>query len=279
MEIAGRHIGYGNPCFLIAELSANHDQDMKKAVRLIHEAKEAGADAVKLQTYTPDTLVNKDSPYYSLYKRAYMPWKWQPELKKLADDLDIVLFSTAYDKTSVDFLKKMDMPAYKIASFELTNHRLIKYALKQGKPVILSTGMAKFGEINDLMLELQPFRDRLAVLKCTSTYPAPAKDMNLGAIPQMQKLLDVTIGLSNHSVDRAIPIVAVALGAHIVEQHITLSKDSIDSAFSLLPDQFADMVQDVRIAEQSMGYRLQPTESEKPMMALRWNPKTKKRGA
>jgi len=279
VEIAGRPIGFGRPVFVVAEISANHDQDMKKAVRLIHEAKEAHADAVKLQTYTPDTLVNKDSPYYHLYKRAYMPWEWQPELKKLADDLDIVLFSTAYDKTSVDHLQKMNVPAYKVASFELTDLDLIRYIAATGKPVLLSLGMANWTDIMKGVDAVSGYSHaQLGLLKCTSSYPAQPQDMNLHTIQTLEQRFMCPVGLSNHCLDRAIPIAAVALGASIIEQHITLSKDSIDASFSLLPSEFAQMVQDVRITEKAMGNYVGPTKSEQAMLGLRRNPKTGKRG-
>lgn len=276
MEIAGRSIGFGKPCLIIAELSANHDQDIKKAVRLIHEAKEAGADAVKIQTYTPDTLVEKNSPYYHLYERAYMPWEWQPELKKLADDLDIVMFSTAYDKSSVDFLAKLDMPAFKIASFELTDLELIKYAASKRKPLLLSVGMATWGEVMKAVECVGV--GQLVLLKCTSSYPAQPQDMNLRVIQTLGQKFMCPVGLSNHCLDRAIPIAAVALGASVIEQHITLSRQSIDASFSLFPQEFAQMVQDVRITEKAMGSSVGPTKGEQAMLGLRRNLVTGKRG-
>lgn len=294
MEIDGRQIGNRNPVYVIAEMSANHDQKFDKAVALIYAAKKAGADAIKLQTYTADTLVGKndhrmstglwaDQTLYDLYTKAYMPWEWQPKLKKLADDIGITLFSTAYDITSVDFLETMDVPAYKVASYELTHLPLIEYIASKGKPMIISTGLASDVEIDIAVRSAYSAWKRyspryISLLKCTSQYPALPGDMNLKVMSYLRGRFNVPIGLSDHSKDRVIPIAAVAVGACIIEKHITLSRDSVDGAFSLLPEEFAQMVQDIRITEKAMGNKIGPTESEKQMLPFRWDPKTGKRG-
>jgi sialic acid synthase SpsE len=276
MKINGRKIGFGMPCYIIAEVSANHEQKWDRAVALIYAAKKAGADAVKLQTYTPDTLVNRDNPLYELYSRAYMPWEWQPKLKKLADDIGFTLFSSVYDKSSVDFLDSMDVPAYKVSSFEITDLELIRYVASKRRPMFVSPGMAT-------MLEIRRVREvteawQLGLLKCTSAYPASAQDMNLGAMKELMDKFFVPVGLSNHCQERAVPVAAVAMGASIVEQHITLSRDAIDGAFSLLPDEFAAMVHDIRVTEQAMGDHVGLTDGEKQNYGVRRDPSTGKRG-
>ena len=269
MKINGRGIGAEHPCYIIAEISANHQQEFDKAIGLIYAAQKAGADAVKLQTYTPDILVNKGDERYDLYSKAYMPWEWQPKLKKLADQIGITLFSTVYDNTAVDFLENMGVPAYKIASLELTNLELIRYVAQKGKPMILSTGLGTIEEIRSAVetaLNAGLPTWQIALLKCSVIYPTPPENMNLGAIPKMQQVFGIPVGLSNHNLDRAIPITAVALGASIIEQHITFDKKSIDGYFSLLPEEFTQMVQDVRITEKSLGAFIGPTELEKPKL-------------
>ena len=253
IDIKGRRIGAGEPVFIVAEISANHNQDFDHAVELIRKAKEAGADAVKLQTYTPDTLtIQCDAPefrigggtlwdgktLYDLYAEAYMTWEWQPKLKKAADDLEIELFSTPYDKTAVDFLEEMGVAAYKVASFELVDIPLIEYIASKGKPIIISTGMATFAEIEEAV---QAARNagatQIALLKCTSAYPALPEEMDLRTIPHLAEAFGVPVGLSDHTLGIAVPVAAIALGACIVEKHFTLSRSipSPDSAFSLEP--------------------------------------------
>jgi len=268
MEISGRKIGRGQPVFIVAEMSANHHQDFDEAVRIIRAAKECGADAVKIQTYTADTLtIDSDREYfrikgtlwegetiYSLYKKAYTPWEWQPKLKKVADDAGIIFFSTPFDRSSVDFLEKLDMPAYKIASFELVDIPLIEYAASKGKPVIMSTGMATLKEIEDAVKAAKS-APGIALLKCTSAYPAPPEESNLQTIPDLASKFGVVPGLSDHTRGIAVPVAAVALGACIIEKHFTLSRKtpSPDSAFSLEPEEFREMVSEVRVAEKSLG--------------------------
>lgn len=271
ISISGRIIGKKKPVFIIAELSANHNQDFDLAVKTIEAAKKAGADAIKLQTYTPDTItINSNNKYfqikkgtvwdgqtlYELYKQAYTPWEWQPKLKKIAEKLGLICFSSPFDKTAVEFLKKMRVPAYKIASFEITDIPLIRYIAKQGKPVIISTGIAT---LSDIKLAIRTCRlennNQIILLKCTSSYPAPYEDSNLQTIPDMKKRFKVNVGLSDHTLGISVPIAAVALGATVIEKHLILSRKLIgpDSSFSLEPDEFADMVKAVRQTEKAMG--------------------------
>ena len=269
--MGNRAIGENYPVYIIAELSANHNQDFDQAVQLIKAAKEAGADAIKLQTYTPDTMtIECDNDYfrigkgtiwegktlYGLYKEAYTPWDWQPKLKEIANDLCMDLFSTPFDNTAVDFLEKLDVPAYKIASFELVDIPLIQYVAKTGKPIIMSTGMATLAEIDEAVTVARDAGCKeLALLKCTSAYPADPADMNLRTIPHMSEAFGVPVGLSDHTLGIAVPVVAVALGACIVEKHFTLSRSipGPDSAFSLEPQEFKTMVDAIRIAEDAVG--------------------------
>lgn len=271
IEIGGRQIGHGCPVYIVAELSANHRQQFDEAIRLIEAAKEAGADAVKLQTYTPDTLTIKSNapefqigggtPWdgktlYDLYAEAYMPWEWQPKLKEVANDVGIELFSTPYDKTAVDFLEGIGVPAYKVASFEIVDIPLIEYIASKGKPMIISTGMATPAEIDEaIQAARRGGASQVALLKCTSAYPAPPEEMNLRTIPNMAKKFGMPVGLSDHTLGIAVPVAAVALGACIVEKHFTLSRSvrSPDSAFSLEPEEFKAMVEAVRAAEKALG--------------------------
>jgi pseudaminic acid synthase len=271
IEINGRKIGPGFPVYIIAELSANHRQQFDEARQLVEVSKEAGADAVKLQTYTPDTMtIQSDKPefqisggtpwdgrtLYDLYGEACMPWEWQPKLKKVADDLGIDLLSTPYDKTAVDFLEEIGVPAYKIASFEMIDIPLIEYIASKGKPIIISTGMGMRAEIEEAVQATRQIEAiPIALLKCTSAYPAQTNEMNLRTIPNLAKAFSVPIGLSDHSLEIAIPVAAVALGACIVEKHLTLSRNipSPDSAFSLEPQEFKNMVEAVRTVEKALG--------------------------
>jgi pseudaminic acid synthase len=269
IKIGQRGVGTGYPTYIVAEISANHRQQFDEAVRLIEAAKEAGADAVKLQTYTPDTLTIKSeraefrigggTPWdgktlYDLYAEACMPWEWQPKLKKVADKLGIELFSTPYDKTAVDFLEKMGVPAYKVASFEMVDIPLIEYIASKGKPIIISTGMAKLDEIDEA-IQAARGASQIALLKCTSAYPALPEEMNLLTIPYLAEKFKVPIGLSDHTLGIAVPLAAVALGASIIEKHLTLSRStpSPDSAFSLEPGEFKAMVDAIRAAEKALG--------------------------
>jgi pseudaminic acid synthase len=271
IKIGERAIGHRFPVYIIAELSANHNQDFNQAVQLIKVAKEAGADAIKLQTYTPDTItIDSDNEYfrigkgtiwegrtlYDLYKEAYTPWEWQPKLKKVADDFGIELFSTPFDKTAVCLLEKMDVKAYKIASFELVDIPLIQYVAQTGKPMIISTGMATLAEINEAITAAREGGCKeIALLKCTSSYPADPAEMNLRTIPHMANEFGLPVGLSDHTLGISVPVAAVTLGACIVEKHFTLSRNipGPDAAFSLEPHEFRAMVDSIRNTEKALG--------------------------
>lgn len=271
MQIGTRRIGPSEPVYIVAELSANHHRDFDRAVELIKAAKGAGADAVKLQTYTPDTLtIRSDRPefrigggtiwdgrtLYDLYGEAYTPWEWQPRLKQVAEEIGLDFFSTAFDPTAVDFLEEMGVPAHKVASFEIVDIPLIEKMARTGKPVIISTGMATLAEIDEAVQAARSAgAGQIALLKCTSAYPASPEEMNLRTIPHMAETFGVPVGISDHTLGIAVPVAAVALGACIVEKHFTLSRDipSPDSAFSLEPQEFKAMVQAIRETEKALG--------------------------
>lgn len=271
MQITHHTIAPGHPVYIIAELSANHHQDYEQAVALVHAAKQVGADAVKLQTYTPDTItLDSDKPYFQiegtiwagrnlhdLYGEAYTPWDWQPRLKQVANDLGMDLFSSPFDVTAVQFLQAMDVPAFKIASFELNDIPLIRAVAQTGKPTIMSTGMATLSEIDEAV---RAFRDaggtELALLRCTSAYPADPAEARLNIIPHLAQTFGVPTGLSDHTMGLEIPIAATAVGARLIEKHLTLSRavPGPDSKFSLEPDEFKAMVSAVRTTERALGH-------------------------
>jgi pseudaminic acid synthase len=270
IKIGGRTIGLGNPVYVIAEISANHHQDFAQAVKIVRAARDAGADAVKLQTYTPDTMtIESDRPEFriagtiwdgrnlhELYSEAYTPWEWQPRLKQVANDVGLDLFSTPFDASAVDFLEEMNVPAYKLASFELVDLPLIQKMARTGKPLIMSTGMATLEEIDEATRTAREAgAAEIALLKCTSAYPARPEEMNLRTIPELSRRFDVPVGLSDHSMDSAVPVAAVTLGACILEKHLTLSRSEPgpDTAFSLEPKEFKSMVEAVRVAEKALG--------------------------
>ncbi len=270
LEIAGRKVGAGHPAYIVAELSANHGQSFQRAAELVRAAKAAGADAVKVQTYTPDTMTIPSSQWpfriqgtpwsgrtlYELYSEAFMPWEWQPELKKLTEQLGMHFFSTPFDPSAVSFLESLDVPAFKIASFELVDLALLRRVAQTAKPVILSTGMATLAEIDEAVRTLRDGgATDLALLKCTSAYPSPPEEMNLRSIPYLAAVFGTPVGLSDHTLGTAVPVAAVALGACIIEKHLTLSREEPgpDSAFSLEPHEFRDMVEAVRTAEKALG--------------------------
>jgi pseudaminic acid synthase len=272
MIINNSHIGENYPTYFIAELSCNHNQDKSIALKLIEEAYKCGANAIKLQTYTPDTMTLKcDRPefkeclngsiwegqtLYDLYSTAYTPWEWHKELKDYANSLGMDLFTSPFDTTAVDFLEILDMPAYKIASFEITDHILIKKIAQTGKPVIISSGMASKGELEEA---IQLLRDngntQICMLKCTSAYPAKPDDANLVTIKNMMESFNVLGGLSDHTLGIEVPIAAVCLGAQVIEKHFTLSRDSgsADDVFSITPPEFKQMVDSIRIVEKTLG--------------------------
>lgn len=281
IEINGRKIGPGCPAYVIAEMSGNHGQSLEQAKEIVRAAKAVGADAVKLQTYTPDTLTidcDKDlfrldgtlwqgRTLYELYGEAFTLWDWQPELMRLAREIGIDMFSTPFDPGAVDFLEQLNVPAHKIASFENGDLALLHKVAATGKPVIASTGMATLAEIDELVCTLRSGGcSALALLKCTSAYPAPFESMNLRTIPHLAEGFGVPVGLSDHSLGIAAPVAAVALGACIIEKHFTLSRSlpGPDSAFSLEPGEFKAMVENIRAAEKALGsvdYELTPAET------------------
>lgn len=270
-QIGTRRIGAGFPAYIIAELSANHCGEFERALQLVRAAKECGADAVKLQTYTADTLtIDCDADYFKitggtwgdrrlheLYREASMPWEWQPKLKREAGALGLHCFSTPFDSSAVDFLQKMDVPAYKIASFELIDLPLIETVAATGKPMILSTGMANVDEIREAVETVRSSKAAppFALLKCVSSYPARPEDMNLATLADMAERFQCVVGISDHTLGIEVPIAAVALGARIIEKHFTLSRadGGPDAPFSLEPSELKAMVAAVRNAEKAVG--------------------------
>lgn len=271
IQLGRRRIGPGERVYIVAEMSANHNQKFEQAVKIVEAAKEAGAEAIKLQTYTPDTItIACDSQYfrigagtawegrnlYDLYGEAYTPWEWQPKLKRLANDLGLDLFSTAVDHTAVDFLEAMETPAYKVASLEIVDLPLLRRIAQTGKPIFLSTGMATLVEIDEAVRTIRDAGGtELVLLKCTSAYPAKPDEMNLRTIPHMAATFDMPVGLSDHTLDAVVPVAAVAMGACVIEKHFTLSRDDAgpDSAFSLEPHEFKALVDTVRLTEKALG--------------------------
>ncbi len=267
--IDGRKIGDGQSPYIIAEVSGNHNGDINKALRLIEIAKECGADAVKLQTYTADTMTidcDRDEftikgglwdghTLYKLYEWAHTPWDWHKELFDKAKELDITIFSTPFDESSVDFLMELNVPAFKIASFEATDLPLVEYIAKQGKPIILSTGMANFEEIKETVDLIKKYNDQLVVLHCVSGYPTPAEDLNLRTIPDLANQFDVLSGLSDHTLGTTTAVAGVALGACVIEKHFIESRNDKgpDSAFSLEPQELKQLVNETSVAFSSLG--------------------------
>ena len=270
-QIGGRRIGPGTPVYIVAELSANHNHDLEQAVRIVRAAKEAGADAVKLQTYTADTITLRSDKecfriaggtlwdgriLHDLYQEAFTPWEWQPKLKQVAEDLGMDLFSSAFDDSAVEFLERMNVPAHKVASFELVDIGLIQKMARTGKPLIMSTGMASEEEISEAVEAARAAgATQIALLKCTSAYPAPPEEANLRTIPELARRFNCPAGLSDHTMVIAVPVAAVALGACIIEKHLCLrrSDGGPDAAFSLEPHEFKAMVEAVRTAEKALG--------------------------
>ena len=269
-KIKDRIIGDNHPAYIIAEMSANHAGSKKRAKEIIHAAKEAGADCVKIQTYTPDTMtINSDKKWFkinegtwegenlhSLYKKAYTPWEWQEELKNEAEKIDIDFFSTPYENTAVDFLEDLGVEFYKVASFSITNLPFLKYLASKNKPIIMSTGMATLGEIEEAVKTIKDEgNDKLALLNCSSAYPSIPDDMNLKNINHLKETFDVPVGLSDHSLGSVAATAAVARGADIIEKHFCMSREieNPDASFSMEPDEFKKMVEDVRAAEKAVG--------------------------
>ncbi|AJH01330.2 pseudaminic acid synthase [Clostridium beijerinckii] len=271
MKLDNKIVDENNPTFIVAELSANHNGSFENAVELIKEAAEAGVDAIKLQTYTADTItIDCDKDYfrikqdtlwdgrtlYNLYKEAYMPWEWQPKLKKIAEEEGLICFSSPFDKAAVDFLEDIKVPAYKVASFEITDIPLIEYMASKGKPMILATGIATLADIEEAVNACRRVgNNQIAILKCTSAYPAPFEEMNLRTIPNLAETFGVISGLSDHTLGINVPIAAVSLGAKIIEKHFTLCRadGGPDAAFSLEPDELKTMVKAIRETEKALG--------------------------
>jgi len=281
IKLGDRVLSEDSGTYIIAEMSGNHNMDYERAVKIVHAAKEAGADAIKLQTYTADTItLDCDDPCFQitqgtlwdgttlhkLYEKAYTPWDWQPKLKDLAISLGLDFFSSPFDFTSVDFLEKLDVPAYKIASFEITDIPLIKKVAELGKPVIISTGIAT---IEDIELALETCKkagnENVILLKCCSAYPTPYEDINLNTMVDIAKKFDCMVGLSDHTMGDAVALASVAMGAKVVEKHMTLRRadGGVDSAFSMEPEEFKQMVDNIRIVEKAKGivtYDLAPKQ-------------------
>ena len=270
MKINNFDINLNNPALIIAELSANHNGSLKIAKETIKAAKRAGADAIKLQTYTADTLTmfsNKEDFFingtiwegknlYQLYKEAYTPWEWHEELFDLAKKEGLICFSSPFDKTAVDFLENLNVPAYKVASFEITDIPLIKYIASKGKPIIFSTGIS---ELNDIDLAISTCKkegnNNIALLKCTSSYPAPISEANLCMIKDLRERYDLITGLSDHTIGSTVPIMSIAFGAKIIEKHFIIDRSigGPDSSFSMNENEFSLMVKNIRDAEKSIG--------------------------
>ncbi len=288
LNISGREIGPGLPAYVIAEISANHNQSLTKALDLITLAKSAGADAVKIQTYKPETItIDCDNDYFrigsgtiwegknlfQLYSEAYTPWEWHAQLFAHAKTEGITVFSSPFDETAVDLLEKLDAPAYKIASFEMVHLPLIRRVATTGKPMIISTGMGTLAEIAEAVETAREAGCReLALLKCTSAYPAPPEEANLRTIPHLAEAFQVPAGLSDHTMGSAVAVASVCLDGCIIEKHFTKSRavPGPDSAFSMEPAEFKAMVADIRTAEKALGrvsYEL--TEKEKASRVFR----------
>ena len=282
IEIAGRPIGQDNPPFVIAEMSGNHNQSLDRALAIVDAAAASGAHAIKLQTYTADTMTldvrggsfeinDPDSLWagqnlHDLYKKAYTPWEWHAPIMERARELGLVCFSSPFDETAVDFLEDLGVPAYKIASFENNYLPLIAKAAATGKPLIISTGMASLGELEQAVSAARAAGCRdLILLKCTSTYPATPDNTNIRTIPHLRELFGCQVGLSDHTMGVGVSVAAVALGATVIEKHFTLSRaeGGVDSAFSLEPHELAALVKESERAWQSLGQvRYGPTEAE-----------------
>jgi pseudaminic acid synthase len=270
-RIDNRVIDKNSPCFIIAELSANHNGSLETAIETIRAARRAGADAIKFQTYTADTItlpVKKpdfliggdtlwDGKYlHDLYQEAYTPWEWHQRLFEVAEEEGLICFSSPFDTTSVDFLEKLDVPAYKIASFEITDIPLIRYAAGKGKPMIISTGIATY---DDIRLAVETCHDagnrNICLLKCTSSYPAPIEEANMIMVDELAREFGVVTGLSDHTMGAVVPIVSVCFGAKIIEKHFILDRaiGGPDAAFSMNEQEFTKMVKAVRQAESAIG--------------------------
>ncbi|WP_044748395.1 pseudaminic acid synthase [Bacillus alveayuensis] len=287
--VEGRKIGPNQPPFIIAEMSGNHNQSLERALEIVEAAAKAGAHALKIQTYTADTMTlnldNKDfkiedseslwkgNTLYQLYQQAYTPWEWHKPIFDRARELGMIPFSTPFDETAVDFLEKLDVPMYKIASFENTDIPLIKKVASTGKPMIISTGMATVAELDETVRAAREAGCKgLILLKCTSTYPASPENTNILTIPHMRELFNCQVGLSDHTMGVGVAVASVALGATVIEKHFTLSRadGGIDSAFSMEPEEMKELVIETERAWQALGeVKYGPTEKEKAALKFR----------
>ena len=288
-EVMGRKIGPNQPPFIIAEMSGNHNQSLERALEIVEAAAKAGAHALKIQTYTADTMTlnldNKDfkiedpeslwkgNTLYQLYQQAYTPWEWHKPIFDRARELGMIPFSTPFDETAVDFLEELDVPMYKIASFENNDIPLIKKVASTGKPMIISTGMATVAELDETVRATREAGCKdLILLKCTSTYPASPENTNILTIPHMRELFDCQVGLSDHTMGVGVAVASVALGATVIEKHFTLSRadGGVDSAFSMEPDEMKALVVETERAWQALGeVKYGPTEKEKASLKFR----------
>ncbi|MCX8047581.1 pseudaminic acid synthase [Anoxybacillus ayderensis] len=285
----GRKIGHNHPPFIIAEMSGNHNQSLERALEIVEAAAKAGAHALKIQTYTADTMTlnldNKDfkiedpeslwkgNTLYQLYQQAYTPWEWHKPIFDRARELGMIPFSTPFDETAVDFLEELDVPMYKIASFENNDIPLIKKVASTGKPMIISTGMATVAELDETVRVAREAGCKdLILLKCTSTYPASPENTNILTIPHMRELFKCQVGLSDHTMGIGVAVASVALGATVIEKHFTLSRadGGVDSAFSMEPDEMKALVVETERAWQALGeVKYGPTEKEKASLKFR----------
>jgi N-acetylneuraminate synthase len=289
MKIGSLEIGKNRPPFIIAEMSGNHNQSLERALEIVEAAARTGAHALKIQTYTPDTITLdvKDGDFfisdekslwkgqslYNLYKIAYTPWEWHEPIMRRSKELGLICFSTPFDDTSVDFLESLDVPAYKIASFENADIPLIKKVATTGKPMIISTGMATLAELDETVRTIREAgNNQFVLLKCTSTYPATPENSNVLTIPHMRELFQCEVGLSDHTMGVGVSVTAIAYGATVIEKHFTLNRahGGVDSTFSLEPEEMKQLVVESERAWQSLGHiQYGPTEAEKPSMKFR----------
>jgi len=289
IKVKNHIIGKNSAPFIIAEMSGNHNQSLDRALEIVEAAAKTGAHALKIQTYTPDTMtldINerefhisdtkslwKGNSLYDLYKEAYTPWEWHKAIFEKADELGIIAFSTPFDSTSVDFLEELDVPLYKIASFENTDIPLIRKVASTGKPIIISTGMASIAELDDTVSAARDAGcDEIILLKCTSTYPATPENTNILTIPHMRNLFKCEVGLSDHTMGIGVSVSSVSLGATVIEKHFTLdrSEGGVDSTFSMEPKEMSDLVIETERAWQALGdVHYGVTEAEKKSLAFR----------
>ena len=289
IKILNKKIGQRNSPFIVAEMSGNHNQSLDRALKIVEEAAKCGVSAIKLQTYTADTMTldvagddffidDKSSLWYgeslyALYQKAYTPWEWHKPIMDLCHKLGLICFSTPFDETAVDFLESLNVPCYKVASFENTDLPLIKKIAQTGKPMIIATGMATVSELDETVktARVNGCND-LILLKCTSSYPAPASDINLLTIPHMKELFDCQVGLSDHTLGIGVSIASVALGATVIEKHFTLSRaeGGVDSAFSIEPEELKNLITEAVNAWRALGQvSYNPTQAEKASLKFR----------